>query len=47
MAYIIGEDRNQVQFVFVSLGDLIDQDNPVRVIDSYVDSLDLVELEKS
>ncbi len=44
MAYIIGEDRNQVQFLSVSLDDLIDQDNPVRVIDAYLDSLDLVEL---
>ena len=44
MAYIIGEDRNQVQLVSVSLDDLIDQDNPVRVVDAYVDSLDLVEL---
>lgn len=44
MAYIIGEDRNQVQFISVSLDDLIDQNNPVRVIDAYVDSLDLVEL---
>ncbi len=44
MAYIIGEDRNQVQFVSASLDDLIDQDNPVRVIDAYVESLDLVEL---
>lgn len=44
MAYIIGEDRNQVQLVSVSLDDLIDQNNPVRVIDAYVDSLDLVEL---
>ncbi len=44
MAYIIGQDRNQVQFVSISLEDLIDQDNPTRVIDAYVDSLDLVEL---
>ena len=43
MSYIIGEDRNQVQFVSVSLDDLIDQNNSVRVIDAYVDSLDLVE----
>lgn len=44
MAYIIGEDRNQVQVVTVSLDDLIDRDNPVRVIDAYVDTLDLAEL---
>lgn len=44
MAYIVGEDRNQVQYISISLDDLIEQDNPVRVIDAYVDSLDLVEL---
>ena len=44
MAYIMGEDRNQVQFISASLDDLIDQDNSVRVIDAYVDSLNLVEL---
>lgn len=44
MAYIIGEDRNQVYVVTVSLNDLIDRDNPVRVIDAYVDTLDLAEL---
>ena len=44
MAYIVGEDRNQVQCISISLDDLIEQDNPVCVIDAYVDSLDLVEL---
>ena len=44
MAYIIGGDRNQVQVVTVSLDNLINQDNPVRVIDAYVVSFDLVEL---
>ena len=44
MAYIIGEDRNQVQFVSGSLDDLVDQGNSIRVIDAYVDSLDLVKL---
>ena len=44
MAYIIGEDRNQIQVVTVSLDDLIDRDNPVCVIDAYVDTLDLAEL---
>lgn len=44
MAYIIGEDRNQIRVVAVSLDDLIDQDNPVRAIDAYVNSLNLVEL---
>lgn len=44
MAYIIDGDRNQVQIVSVSLDSLINQDNPVRIIDSYVNSLDMVKL---
>lgn len=44
MAYIVGIDRNQTQMVTVSLDDLIDSENPVRVIDAYVNSLDLQEL---
>ena len=44
MAYIVGKDRNQVSIVTMSLNELIDDDNPARVIDSYVDSLDLKEL---
>lgn len=44
MAYIIGGDRNQIQLISASLDDLIDQDNSVRVIDAYVDSLNLAEL---
>ena len=41
MAYISGIDREQVNIVMTSLDQLIDEDNPVRVIDAYVDSLDL------
>lgn len=44
MAYIVGTDRNQVSIVTTSLDELIDIDNPVRVIDAYVDSLDIKEL---
>ena len=44
MAYISGIDREQVNIVMTSLDQLIDEDNPVRVIDTYVDSLDLKEL---
>lgn len=44
MAYIVGKDRNQVNIITTSLNELIDQDNPVRVMDAYVDSLDLKEL---
>ena len=36
MAYIVGKDRNQVNLITASLNELIDQDNPVRVIDTYV-----------
>ena len=44
MAYIVGADRNQIKMVTTSLDSLIDEDNSVRVIDAYVDSLDLIEL---
>ena len=44
MAYINGLDRNQVQMITASLDDFIAQDNPVRVIDAYVNSLDLKKL---
>ena len=43
MAYIVGIDRNQTRMVTTSLDALIDEDNSVRVIDAYVDSLDLIE----
>lgn len=44
MAYIVGVDRNQTKMITTSLDDLIADDNSVRVIDAYVDSLDLLEL---
>ena len=44
MAYIVGLDRNQTKMVTTSLDDLIAKDNAVRVIDAYVESLDLKEL---
>ena len=44
MAYISGIDREQVNIVMTSLDQLIGEDNPVRVIDAYMDSLDLKEL---
>lgn len=44
MAYIVGIDRNQTRMITASLDSLIDEDNSVRVIDAYVDSLDLIEL---
>lgn len=44
MAYIVGKDRNQTRIITTSLDDLIDKDNSVRVIDAYVESLDLKQL---
>lgn len=44
MAYIVGIDRNQTRMITSSLDDLIDKDNSVRVIDAYVNSLNLSEL---
>ena len=44
MAYIVGTDRTQIRMITASLDDLIDKDNSVRVIDAYVNSLDLMEL---
>lgn len=32
MAYIVGTDRNQTRMITVSLDDLIDKDNSVRVM---------------
>lgn len=42
MAYIVGIDRNQTRMVTTSLDALIDEDNSVRVIDAYVDSLSVI-----
>ena len=44
MVYIVGIDRNQSRMITVSLDNLIDKDNSVRVIDAYVESLNLLEL---
>ena len=44
MAYIVGADRYQARMVTTSLDDLISKDNSVRVIDSYVESLNLENL---
>lgn len=37
-------DRIQVNIITISLDEIIDLDNPVRVIDAFVDSLDLAKL---
>jgi len=41
--FIEGESRNQITLMPACLEDYIDADNPVRVIDLFVDELDLVE----
>ncbi len=43
MRYIQGVDRVQTTLLPEVLDDFINEDNPVRFIDAYVDSLDLVE----
>ena len=42
--FIEGESRQQVTLMPDVLDDYVGEDNPVRVIDLYVDELDLVEL---
>ena len=44
MAYITGCDRNQINIITTSLDEMIDSENSVRVIDAYVDFLDLSSL---
>jgi transposase len=41
MPYIIGTDRNQTVFFPEILNEYINKDNPVRVFDAFVDSLDM------
>ncbi len=41
MSYLVGEDRYQSTFMPRSLDELIDENNAVRVIDAFVDSVDL------
>lgn len=45
MRYIYGEDRNQLQLYTATLDDLIEDNNPVRIIDAFVDNLHLSKLE--
>jgi len=44
MPYIEGEDRYQIHLLPNTLGDFVEEENPVRVIDAYVDHLALEEL---
>jgi transposase len=43
MAHRIGTDRNQLLLLPPSLDELIGEDNPAKVIDAFVDSLDIKE----
>lgn len=44
MAYLTGEYRYQSSLVPKALDDFIDENNPVRVIDAYINSIDLERL---
>ncbi|MDQ8737917.1 IS1182 family transposase [Paenibacillus sp. LHD-38] len=44
MSFIEGEDRHQIHLLPNTLDDFVEEENPVRVIDAYVDSLTLEEL---
>lgn len=44
MPFILGEDRNQINLLPNTLEDFVSADNPVRVIDAYVDSLNIEDL---
>jgi transposase len=41
MDFIGGEDREQTQLLPDSLEDYVNEDNPVRVIDAFVNGLDM------
>ena len=42
--FVEGEDRNQVTLLPECLDDYVGEDNPVRVIDVFIDELDLTAL---
>lgn len=41
MDYIKGQERNQITLLPDCIDDLVGQDNPVRVIDAFIDGLDM------
>ena len=45
MKYIIGQEREQIMLLPDCIDDLIGQNNPVRVIDAFIDSLNIDELD--
>ena len=42
--FVAGADRCQTTLFPACLDDWVDEDNPVRVVDAFVDAIDLVEL---
>ena len=44
MRHLEGESRQQGSLLPDTLDDYVAQDHPVRVIDAFIDSLDLIEL---
>src|SRR5271170_3743782 len=44
MAHVAGQSRYQVELVAPALDDLVGSDHPVRVIDAFVETLDLRDL---
>lgn len=44
MGYIEGQDRHQVMLLPESIEEMVDEDNPVRVIDAFVDGLNIEKL---
>lgn len=44
MSYIKGTDRNQITLFPESIDEYISEDNPVRVIEAFVNNLDMIEL---
>ncbi|WP_243454436.1 hypothetical protein [Desulfosporosinus fructosivorans] len=45
MGFIYGENRTQMHLYPVTLEELVDENNPVRVIDAFVDHLTMDKLE--
>ena len=44
MSYILGEDRGQAALLPAAIEDYVVADAPVRVIDAFVDGLDVIGL---
>ena len=44
MKFICGEDRNQMLLMPERVEDYVADDNPVRVIDAFINGLNLIEL---